>query len=501
MESYLRNNPPVRWSLLLLLLLSLLLEIVLISNKLVDNLALQPENQGNAENILPWPSASPSASPLPLPSPLPSRSPLPSPSPSPSPQPTPTTGVSLTCVVRSPVSLDVRRQPSITAETITTLAPDTRLSAVGRHGEGSWLLVQTSKGLGWVSSKDKGSNEELLLECEGNLLTLPEGSPELVAQLQITPSLESVVSEATAIPTAPPTATATPTPTSTATQAQTQTPTFIATTTPSTILEPTWTPSPNIIPPSPSPNVASPSPNVASPSPNVASPSPTVALPTLNVARPINNGANLQAARRTFDITVDGQLSEWANVRGIDINNYVSPSQNYTGPQDLSGNVRAAWDDQYLYLAAEVTDDNIVQESQGDQLHNGDGIELFWDGNLAEDFEVNSYNGDDVQIVFTPGSLVNNESNLYYVHHSGSGNNGQGIEVWSWQTATGYNIEIRIPWSVLAVTPQSGATFGYAIALSDNDTPGSGEQETQIATTINPPRQQPTAWSNFILDP
>ena len=135
-----------------------------------------------------------------------------------------------------------------------------------------------------------------------------------------------------------------------------------------------------------------------------------------------------------------------------------------------------------------------------DQLHKGDAIELFWDGNLQGDFGINNYNEDDVQLIFTPGSIVGNFDNLYYVNHSGSGNNGNGIEVWSWQTEVGYNLEIRIPWAVLGVQPQSGATFGYAIALSDDDTPGSAEQETQLATTNNP-LQQPTGWSNFILNP
>ena len=430
-ESYLKNNPAVRWSLILLLVLILLLEGLLIADKTVQDFALVRRNEINALTIQPTASAESQA---------------------------------LSCTVINPVGLRVREQPADGDNIIKIWTVNTSFLALGRSGEAPWLLVQVNEQLGWVSAE--GNNGQTNIECGGDLFALPEGSLELaVTQQQPTAEAES---EPTPTPTirVRPSRSPTPSPTATPTQTQTQTQTQTAspTATPTTIPAPTSTATPN-------------------------------------VRVRWGNGPDFHVVRRKFNINMDGQLNEWGNIGVLQVNNYLSQPENHVGPQDLSGMMRAVWDEQHLYLAAQVTDDHIIQEGQGDQLRNGDAIELFWDSNLEGDFAVNQYNGDDTQIAFTPGGIIGNLDNLYYVYQSSNGSNGEGIEVWSWRTGTGYDLEIRIPWSVLGTRPQDGAIFGYAIAFSDDDTPGSAEQESQLATSITNPLRQPTTWSNFILEP
>lgn len=428
-ESYLKNNPAVRWSLILFFVLTLLLEVLLIADKTGRGFPLVRQNDTNTMVVQPTASAESQA---------------------------------LSCMVINPVGLRVRQQPANGENIITIWTVNTSFLAFGRSGDEPWLLVQVDEQLGWVSAE--GNNGQTNIECNGELLALPEGLLELaVIQSQPTAEVESGAQPTPTIKVRP-SRSPTPTPTPTTTQTPTASPTASPTEIPTSIPQPTST-------------------------------------QRQDVRLRLGNGPNFHAVRRKFNINMDGQLNEWGNIGILRVNNYLSQPENYLGPQDLSGVVRAVWDEQDLYLAAQVTDDQIIQESQGDQLRNGDAIELFWDSNLEGDFAVNQYNGDDTQIVFTPSGIVDNLDNLYYVYQSGGGNNGDGIEVWSWQTEVGYDLEIRIPWSVLGVYPQSGATFGYAIAFSDDDTPGSAEQETQLATTINNPQQQPTQWGNFILEP
>ncbi|MGB0385113.1 MAG: protein kinase domain-containing protein [Ardenticatenaceae bacterium] len=212
------------------------------------------------------------------------------------------------------------------------------------------------------------------------------------------------------------------------------------------------------------------------------------------------NGPDIRAPRRTFDVEFDGFLLEWDDVPAVNVSNVVFQPENWSGPEDLSGVVRAVWDEQYLYLAIQVTDEFIVQESEGRLLYQGDSIELFWDIDLPGDFNEDSYNADDAQMVFTPGDPLEDQP-AAWVYFSPTGNFRDQIQVDGGLSEAGYDLEVRIPWSGLAITPQSGQVYGYAIALSDDDSLGSGEQETQMSTTPNAPFQNPAGWANFILEP
>ena len=241
-------------------------------------------------------------------------------------------------------------------------------------------------------------------------------------------------------------------------------------------------------------------------SPEAAAPEPTITPePTLTAAPNVRlregNGPDLHAASRTFELSVDGSLREWGETSAVSIGTPVYGVENWSGPSDLSGQARAAWDDEFLYLAVIVEDDVIVQESREDQLFKGDAVELFLDLELAEDFDDPKYSPDDAQLIFSPGDFAGRPPSawVYFAPTDVEALRSQIVVRAEPQTG-GYSLEVRIPWQGLGVTPRPGALFGYAVALSDNDTPGTSVQESQVSTTLLAPFGDPTRWGNFILD-
>ncbi|HAU36709.1 MAG TPA: hypothetical protein DCX07_03200 [Phycisphaerales bacterium] len=81
-------------------------------------------------------------------------------------------------------------------------------------------------------------------------------------------------------------------------------------------------------------------------------------------------------ARRT--ICVDGDLNDWDGIEGIDLSAapFLRLMADHTGEADLSGDVRLAWDDENLYLAARIRDDVFCQPFIGFNVWMGDSIEL-----------------------------------------------------------------------------------------------------------------------------
>jgi hypothetical protein len=63
-----------------------------------------------------------------------------------------------------------------------------------------------------------------------------------------------------------------------------------------------------------------------------------------------------------------------------------------------------------------------------------------------------------------------------------------------------YALEVAIPWSTFKVTPSAGQTYGLALALNDDDTPGSAEQQTQVTNGKGQRLADPTTWSTLVLD-
>ncbi|MCB0075960.1 MAG: SH3 domain-containing protein [Anaerolineales bacterium] len=231
-----------------------------------------------------------------------------------------------------------------------------------------------------------------------------------------------------------------------------------------------------------------------------ASPTPKRVLEPPSQIR-VDNGPDLLVVQG-LEVAIDGDLSEWGPATWAPIANVLYRSENWNGNEDLSGQVAATWNDDALIFAVRVTDDVLVQDAQDEEYYKGDSIEFFIDRDLEGDFDVAQYNGDDLQGVVTPGNFED-RSPAARVWTPATTNFANEMQLAAQRTEDGYAMEFSVPWARIGVVPQAGAYFGYAIALSDDDTPKPSppEQETQMSTSTRLPYPTPPHWGNMILQP
>jgi hypothetical protein len=174
---------------------------------------------------------------------------------------------------------------------------------------------------------------------------------------------------------------------------------------------------------------------------------------------------------------VDGELNEWQNVPGtIEI----TPAQvrwgkpKWKDEDDLGGTFHMCWDQNYLYLAAEVIDDKIMVSHSGNQLWMSDHIEfdidVDWKTGVKGEFGKKQF-----VFGFSPGNFQNTGDPLnditaefYVFRPAGIADNAE-IDVASKRTEDGYTLEVRIPWKFFGISPKQGDTIAFDIHFSDSD--------------------------------
>jgi hypothetical protein len=98
-------------------------------------------------------------------------------------------------------------------------------------------------------------------------------------------------------------------------------------------------------------------------------------------------GGFAKAARATGPVALDGSFDskDWQSAPAYQLNEQrqfsviVKGAKKWGGPQDLSGVLRFLWDDKYLYVGVQVTDDIFCNTKQDDQLWGGDGLQFLID--------------------------------------------------------------------------------------------------------------------------
>ena len=83
-----------------------------------------------------------------------------------------------------------------------------------------------------------------------------------------------------------------------------------------------------------------------------------------------------EAPRRQGSLRLDGVLDEWKGAKPIALTYLSGFEKGRYDPADLSGECRAMWDDQNLYLAFDITDNDHCQPYAGDIVWLADAIEF-----------------------------------------------------------------------------------------------------------------------------
>jgi len=238
--------------------------------------------------------------------------------------------------------------------------------------------------------------------------------------------------------------------------------------------------------------------------------------PTVSYSGPaIRSGPSVKAYYLSSKPTIDGGLYDWDQPIQKVINHVVFGAGNHTGENDLSGSVVAGWDKDYLYLGIRVKDDKYVQEGAEEKIYLGDSIEILFDRYVSYDYYLQAMTSDDYQIGISPGKgaidcfintgkvaslvTISNPPEAYKWFPKTEAGKVTVMKIGA-EKSDGWQIEMKIPWSVLGVTnPSAGDHFGFAISISDNDIPGTLNQQTVVSNVPGRFYANPTTWGDLVL--
>ncbi len=174
---------------------------------------------------------------------------------------------------------------------------------------------------------------------------------------------------------------------------------------------------------------------------------------------------------------IDGKVDDlWDDIAAQVVTKQIVPT--ISGPADLSGSFKTLWDNNYVYILAEITDDVKVKDSN--EPYNDDAVEVYFDINNDK---AQTYDNDDVQYTFR----WNDDSNIY---SNPSGRSTANIQFSIVSTSTGYVFEARVPWSTLQGTPSKGKQIGFDFQVNDDD--DGGDRDGKLAWAAN----SDDAWQN-----
>jgi len=200
---------------------------------------------------------------------------------------------------------------------------------------------------------------------------------------------------------------------------------------------------------------------------------------------------------------LDGDWGDWKqNTIAYPAYYVVYGLKAWENDSDCEASFILGWDESFLYVGVKVKDDTYVQNASGELIFRGDGVELLIDTDLLGDFNSTSLNEDDFQIGIAPGKGSTSgipEAYLWYPE-SKKGSISDQIDIAATSTAGIYRVEIRIPWSVLQITPEKGMRLGFEFSVSDNDNTAENIQQTMLANIPTHAFLDPTSWGELILD-
>jgi hypothetical protein len=176
-------------------------------------------------------------------------------------------------------------------------------------------------------------------------------------------------------------------------------------------------------------------------------------------------------------VTIDGTLNDWGNLvkTGVPVGMVVDATQfangnsnAWQGASDLSAKIYAAWTPQALYVAVDVTDDQVVTARPGASPWGSDAIELFVDGRSFDMQWQSDPTEGSYQIGVSPAKgAVPSNTQIFQ-------KSMPDIETATALTDKGYVVEFRIPLTARNF-PAGGWTAGrplkMSVLLNDKDDP------------------------------
>ena len=239
--------------------------------------------------------------------------------------------------------------------------------------------------------------------------------------------------------------------------------------------------------------------------PGEATEAPTVVTPvtlpptaTLSSFSTRPNGPALEAAWFSLAPAINGDLGDWGAL-SFSADKIVHGPSRWSGASDSSAKFGLGWDASYLYLAVQVTDDKYAQVETGADIWMGDVVELQVDTDLPADYYTASLSADDFQLGLSVGNFGSLLPEAYRWFPRSQRGSLTSVTVAGKATPQGYDLEARIPWSALAITPVEGGRYGFALSVSDNDLAGVAAQQSMVSSVSTRTLFNPTTWGTMAL--
>ncbi len=173
------------------------------------------------------------------------------------------------------------------------------------------------------------------------------------------------------------------------------------------------------------------------------------------------------------EIIIDGVADEpvWKEAKWIELD------QRWLGKpyseEDFSGKFKLSWNEDHLYLLAEITDDSLYNRYEGTgQYWNNDILEIFVDedasgGDHQFNFNAFAYHVDTNYNVFD----IAPDSNAYYFNNHVDAKITRSGNIYIWETAIKiYDDGFVREEEYKSIKLTSGKIMGFALAYCDNDT-------------------------------
>jgi hypothetical protein len=192
-------------------------------------------------------------------------------------------------------------------------------------------------------------------------------------------------------------------------------------------------------------------------------------------------------------------MDDWDLPR-YDVDYVVFGENRWDDEDDLSALVMFAWDEDFLYVATRVRDEEYVQNARTRELFMGDSLEILIDTNLQGDYFTRSLSPDDFQLGISPGSPGPGDDPEAYLWFPASieGRRTE-VEAGAESVADGYYVEAAIPWEVFELDPDEGDHYGFAFSVSDNDRESEDVQQSMVSNVATRSLTDPTTWGDLEL--
>ena len=166
-----------------------------------------------------------------------------------------------------------------------------------------------------------------------------------------------------------------------------------------------------------------------------------------------------------------GQVTQWMRPVPIYVNTLTSRVESGTvkSPEDFSAIVYTLWDAQHFYVAAVVTDDEVVTQHVGADIWQDDTLELWFD--CRHDAVTHTLSQEDeYQLGFSPASKGRAEAVAWAWRNPRADAVAAAMRVASALTPTGYILEGSVPWAALkGCEPTISSMIGFNISMVDKD--------------------------------